>query len=151
VIGLAAGTTSSTGPAGVSPDRLVQRDLAVLDQHHRRRGDDRLGQRGDAEDRLPGHRGTALGIREAGGLHLDPAVAGHQAHRSRHRSAADVPFQDVTQIAHQSLSACVRSEGRPPPRPIIIGRAAAAGLNGHTHRRWQLERRFSDAARQTAM
>ncbi len=34
-------------------DRLVQPQLALLDQDHRRHGGDRLGHRGDAEDRVP--------------------------------------------------------------------------------------------------
>ncbi len=34
-------------------DRLVPPQLALLDQDHRRHGGDRLGHRGDAEDRVP--------------------------------------------------------------------------------------------------
>ena len=63
-----AGTTSSTGACGVRTtigdassgsqraDRVVQPEPALVDEHHRRRGGDRLADRRDPEDRVAGHR-----------------------------------------------------------------------------------------------
>ena len=44
------------------------------------------------------------------GLHLDMVAASHQAHRSRHRSVADVRLQDGMQVGHRSspLQSAVR-------------------------------------------
>ena len=47
----------AVGELGQQPiDRLVQPQLALLDQDHRRHRRDRLGHRGDAEDRVAPHR-----------------------------------------------------------------------------------------------
>ena len=40
-------------------DRLIERELAVLDEHHRCRGEDRLGHRRDAKYRVAPHRVVA--------------------------------------------------------------------------------------------
>ncbi len=90
------------------PDRIVQREPAVLDQHHHGRGRDRLGQRGDPEDRIPDHRRGPLRIGRPGGLDLHPAAAGHQPHRTGHRAAVHVRLQDVAQTGHHSTSPAVQ-------------------------------------------
>ena len=46
-------------------DRLVEAQDALLDQRHRRRGGDRLAQRGDAEDGVSGQR---LGLARTRGV-----------------------------------------------------------------------------------
>ena len=48
------------------------------------------------------HHWIAIG--QAGRLHFDLIAASHQAHRSRHRSAADVALQDAAQGGHETRS-----------------------------------------------
>ncbi|MNR11717.1 hypothetical protein D3C85_1280310 [compost metagenome] len=59
----------------VLADRIVESDLAFLDQHHDRHRGDRLRHRVDAEDRILGQRRLPLAV-------------GHAQHRIQHDFAA---------------------------------------------------------------
>ena len=51
--------------------RVVEAELALFDQRQRRRRDDRLGEGGEAEDRVARHRHAGLAIELAGGAGVD--------------------------------------------------------------------------------
>jgi hypothetical protein len=63
--------------------RVVQADPAFLNEGQQPSGDDRFGDRGDAEDRVSGHRCTVVGVERPGGLDLHMISAGDESHRSR--------------------------------------------------------------------
>jgi hypothetical protein len=75
--------------------RLVQAQPAFLYQDHRRGGGDRLGHRGDAEDRVAPHRvGAAERLQtDRIGMHLAPPA--DQRNESRQFAALDEACHDV--------------------------------------------------------
>ena len=70
-------------------DRIGQRQLAVLDQRHRCGDRDRLGHRGDAEDRVALHRQTRVDVAVAELVDL-PHLAGMPDQRDRAGEQAGV-------------------------------------------------------------
>ena len=79
-IGGAADQHLRRGEAGqVARQRILQRELAFLHQHHHRDRGHRLGHRVDAEDRVPAHRFAPCEVAMAIGLPVhEAAVARHQ-------------------------------------------------------------------------
>ena len=68
----------------VGLDRIVQRDLALFDQHHERDAGERLGHRIDAEDRVDGQRRVALDVSLADSAEVsDLAVPRDEGHCAR--------------------------------------------------------------------
>ena len=63
-------------------DRIVERELAFVDQDHRRSRGERLADRGDAEDRVAPHRRLARQILHAGGRDMGLAVPADQGHNA---------------------------------------------------------------------
>jgi hypothetical protein len=65
----------------VLADGLIERDLAILEENHRRDGGDRLAHGVDAEDRVLRHRRLRLRIDKADVFEIgDLAVAGDEQH-----------------------------------------------------------------------
>jgi hypothetical protein len=83
-------------------DLVVQRDQAVIDQHHDRGSGDGLADGGDAEDRVPDHRGGAADVGRADGSHLDLVPRRHQAHCTGQRPVLHIRREDVVQVRHRS-------------------------------------------------
>jgi hypothetical protein len=71
-------------------DRVVEPQHALLDQHQRGDRGDRLGHRGDPEDRVPGDRRAADRPR-AQADHLGPAAPVDQRDQPRDGAAIDMP------------------------------------------------------------
>ena len=70
-------------------DRLIQSQLALFDEHHRRRGEDRLGHRGDAKQRVAAHGLGAAERLEADGVDVHVVTLSDQAHHSGHFAVLD--------------------------------------------------------------
>jgi hypothetical protein len=69
----------------VPGDRLVQRELALIDQHHRHERGDRLGHRIDSKQRVRRHRRLGRDIAHAEGFEIGRLTAAlHQHDRARH-------------------------------------------------------------------
>ena len=64
--GVAAAARGPPELGNVFGDRVVERQLALIDQHHGRDRRDRLGHRGDAIDRALADRHAGLGVLQAG-------------------------------------------------------------------------------------
>ena len=111
------------GELGQQPiDRLVEAQRALLDQDHRRRGRDRLGHRGDAEDRVAAHRLAAAERLRADRVDVHLAAAADQRDEPRHAAALDVAGHDVVHAAQP------RSESAAPAIACSsIGLAAEIG------------------------
>jgi hypothetical protein len=115
VIGRFAGTVSFSGPSirlrtlrsassGQQPvHRFVEPDLAVLDQHHHRRGGERLGHRGDAEERVAGHRRRIA--KRLGPQRQDVALvaAADQGHHARRIALRDMALQPGAELREAVL------------------------------------------------
>ena len=77
-------------------DRIGERQLALLEQHHRRHRGDRLGHGIDAEDRILGHRRLLLGVEAAHGLEVgDLAVPRDEQDGAGDRALGDVGLERV--------------------------------------------------------
>ncbi len=115
MIGRRAATVSSNGPSslfstfrfassGQQPiHRLVQPQLALLHQQHRGRGGDRLGHRGNAEDRVPSDRVAAAGLLHSDRLDMNLAPPRDQRNQPRKIAARDVRRHDVAQAPEPRL------------------------------------------------
>ena len=105
--------------------RIAERDPALFDEHHDPSAHERLGLRGDAEDRVGGHRVVGLAIGPSDGLLVDHlAIAEH--HRDR---ATDLRRVDLLlQIARESIEPRGIEGGarvellEPQPRAQDVGR-----------------------------
>src|SRR5262249_16999616 len=75
----------------------VEAQPTVFDQDQRRRGGDRLGHRGDAEDRVAAHRRLGLERLPADRLDMRLAAPADQPHDARHGAARDVRGPGILQ------------------------------------------------------
>jgi hypothetical protein len=80
-------------------DRIVEPDLRLLDQNHRGYGGDRLGHRGDAEERVAPHRLAASGRLQADRIDMHRAPPAHRHDDARHLAALDVTRHDLVHPA----------------------------------------------------
>ena len=85
-------------------DRIVEPELALLDQDQGRRRRDRLGHRGDAEDGVAPHRGVALERLPADRLDMGLAAPAHQRHQAGHGAARDVGGESMVQARRSHLA-----------------------------------------------
>src|SRR6266508_5018258 len=96
----------------VARDRVVESQLARLDQHERADADNRLGHGRDTEDRVRLHRLAGLDVAEAHAWQLCRlALPGDETHRSRDLAAVNAAG-DVGAGALQSRPRQARVHGR---------------------------------------
>ena len=106
-------------------DRLVERELALLDQLHRRDRGHRLGHRGDAKDRVLGHRraGGKVAPPERA-LVNDAAVGRRQGYDAGHVAGLDGAPQhrvDIGARCHQCrLLKAWRNDRRKPKAATVV-------------------------------
>jgi hypothetical protein len=84
-------------------DRLVQPELALLCQDHRRRGGDRLGHRGDAEYRVAPDGVAVAQCPHANCVDLHLAMTADQGNDAGDLAALDVAGHDGMQAVQSSL------------------------------------------------
>jgi hypothetical protein len=88
----AAGKHAETAPSrDVAMHRVVERDLALLDEHHESDRCQRLGHRIDAEDRVGGERHCALDV----GMADEAGVGGFAKARDADQRAGQLAGGDV--------------------------------------------------------
>lgn len=102
-------------------DWIVQAEPAFLDQDHRRRGHDRLGQRGDAEDGVAPHRIAAADRFHADGIDMDLAAPAEQRDETRHLAARHMAEHDLAHVGEPRLGQSCGDHRWSPP----VGRVAA--------------------------
>ncbi len=82
-------------------DRLVERDLPLLGEHHDRHARDRLAHGVDAEDRILGHRRLGFGIEHADGFEIGDLAIPHDerdgARDGALRTFAAQPLRDAVE------------------------------------------------------
>ena len=91
-------------------DRIVEPELALLDEDHGADRRDRLGHRGEPEDRVPPHRHIAAEGHRADRLHVLPAAVVDERDEAREHAAVDV--------ASQGRVHAVQPRWEKPPRSI---------------------------------
>ena len=78
---------------------LLDLELALLDELHRRHGGDRLGHRGDAEDGVERHRRALVERAQAEGPFVEHALVGRgHGHHARHFLGVDGLPQDAVDL-----------------------------------------------------
>ena len=90
------------------PDRRIEIELAALDQLQHRHAGQRLGHRGDLEQRVLAHRHAVHGIGHARHVHIARVLAvGDQRHRTRQVGCRDngLEFRDALHIPSLSIPA----------------------------------------------
>ena len=103
-------------------DRVVEQQMAFLQQHHDADGDDRLCHREDAEDRILRHRRRGSGILFAQSIEpADLAAACHHHGHARYGSLVDIALE---RIRH-----ALQSNRRQPQR-FRFGLRQRRGLRG---------------------
>ncbi len=110
----------AVGQLGQQPiHRLVQSQLAFLHQDHRRRGRERLGHRGDAEDRVATHRVAAADRLEADRIDMRLAAPADQRDDARHVAALDIAGHDLVHAAEPRLGQSSGARRLIPPFRLI--------------------------------
>jgi hypothetical protein len=133
VIGRAAGTVSSSGPSirfrtfpvgqlRQEPiHRLVQPQLAFLHQDHRRCGRDRLGHRGNAEDRVPPHRAAPERLL-ADRIDVDLAAPADERDETGELAARNIAGHDIVHAAKPRPGQSSGAHRLLPPTGLIRSR-----------------------------
>jgi hypothetical protein len=76
-------------------DRIIEAQLCLLDEHHRGRGGDRLGDRSDAENRVAPHRVLAAERLHADRLDMRLAAPADERDEAGHPAALDMAGHDL--------------------------------------------------------
>ncbi len=90
-------------------DRIVQPQLAFLDEDHRRAGGDRLCHRGDAENRVALDRIAAVERFRAERLDMGLTAAADQRDKTGHLPALDEPSHHLPQTAEPGFRRACRT------------------------------------------
>jgi hypothetical protein len=78
-------------------DAVIEAEPALLHEHERAGGDDRLRHRRDAKDAVAGHRGRLVTGQPPSNPGLDLPVPRHQPGHAADATALDVGRHDITQ------------------------------------------------------
>jgi hypothetical protein len=99
--------------------RLVQPQGAILHQDHRRHGRDRLGHRGDAEDRATPHRVTAANRLRADCIDVGFGAPADQRDDTGHVAALDVAGHNVVHAGEPRRGKSSYAHQLLPPSGLI--------------------------------
>jgi hypothetical protein len=114
-------------------NRVVQAQLALLDQDHRRRGDDGLRHRADAEDAvaadLHGQRATVAHRQRPQRVGVDLATAADQRDQPRHIAAVDVAGHHVVHALQPRLGQGPGHHGH----QVVAASLAVPAIQGRDH------------------
>ena len=129
-------TCGSATAGSISGSRRVERELALLDQPHRRDRRDQLHHRGDAEHRVAGHRGVfgRAAAQSAAAEHAlieDAVLGGGHRHNARHflrgrRRRASLrrcgEGAGARRLLRERAGACARAARRSQRAPLWFSR-----------------------------